>query len=186
MLDLACDLAHGDTRRVGEQALFQVEIVGHLFGTLFRNTQDPCSHLLASVFIADSEKAARGKMRPIFSHPSIFIDEEEPTQIKRAKPQSRFAQFTSTPATTPTTRPHATTRPPPTPPKFAIAHPCLGPVWTTRGRPMTAFMANHTEHSTYQARTTPRRHPAQPVTMRAKSGGSTPTRSSDLAYGAPR
>ena len=28
---------------------------------------DPCSHLLASVFIADLEKAARGKMRPIFS-----------------------------------------------------------------------------------------------------------------------
>ena len=27
---------------------------------------DPCSHLLASVVIADLEKAARGKMRPIF------------------------------------------------------------------------------------------------------------------------
>ena len=28
---------------------------------------DPCSHLLASVFIADLEKAAPGKMRPNFS-----------------------------------------------------------------------------------------------------------------------
>jgi len=61
------------------------------------------------------------------------------------------------------------------------------PAWTTPVRSMAAFMATQTEHSPNQARTAPRRHPAQPVTMRAKSGGSTPTRGSDLsAYDAPR
>ena len=55
-----------------------------------------------------------------------------------------------------------------------------------RVRSMAAFMATQTEHSPNQARTAPRRHPAQPVTMRAKSGGSTPNRGSDLAYDAPR
>jgi hypothetical protein len=90
------------------------------------------------------------------------------------------------PATTPTTRPHAATRPPPTPPRVVTAHPCLGPAWTMRVRSMAAFMATQTEHSPKQARRAPRRHPAQPVTMRAESGGSTPTRGSDLAYGTPR
>ena len=103
-----------------------------------------------------------------------------PTIIDGHNPSSSNA------ATTPTTRPHATTRPPPTPPRVGTAHPCLGPAWTTRVRSMAAFMATQTEHSPNQARRAPRRHPAQPVTMRAKSGGSTPTRGSDLAYGAPR
>ena len=89
------------------------------------------------------------------------------------------------PATTPTTRPHATSRPPPTPLRVGTAHPCLGSAWTTRVRSMAAFMATQTEHSPNQTRRATRRHPAQPVTMRAKSGGSTPTRGSDHAYGAP-
>ena len=55
-----------------------------------------------------------------------------------------------------------------------------------RVRSMAAFMATQTEHSPNQPRRAPRRHPAQPVTMRAESGGSTPTRGSDLAYGTPR
>jgi len=50
---------------------------------------------------------------------------------------------------------------------------------------MAAFMATQTEHSPNQAHRAPRRHPAQPVTTRAESGGSTPTRGSDLAYGTP-
>ena len=47
---------------------------------------DPCSHLLASVFIADLEKAARGKMRPIFSGQFSW----RTTNSNLAKPRSCF------------------------------------------------------------------------------------------------
>ena len=107
-------------------------------------------------------------------------------RVQRPRHEKCTTPPPSTPATTPTTRPHATTRPPPTPPRVGTAHICLGPAWTTRVRSMAAFTATQTERSTRQERTAPRRHPAQPVAMRAKSGGSTPTRGSDLAYGAPR
>ena len=50
---------------------------------------DPCSHLLASVFIADLEKAARGKMRPIFSGQFSW----RTTNSNLAKPRSCFRHW---------------------------------------------------------------------------------------------
>eukprot|EP00620_Florenciella_sp_RCC1587_P012700 CAMPEP_0182564896 /NCGR_PEP_ID=MMETSP1324-20130603/6752_1 /TAXON_ID=236786 /ORGANISM="Florenciella sp., Strain RCC1587" /LENGTH=99 /DNA_ID=CAMNT_0024778455 /DNA_START=61 /DNA_END=357 /DNA_ORIENTATION=- len=73
-LDLTqCNL----TRNITKSHLFMKfgsgtsPVLGENLGPSLRNMVpehpsdlDPCSHLLASVFIADLEKAARGKMRP--------------------------------------------------------------------------------------------------------------------------